>query len=276
MQAINGGKDPGAVNGTRKESNDVLRLALAVQPLLIAAGHEVIMSRTTDSYTSVTDIAKAANASKADYFVALHRNAATSTATGNEVLISSTASSASKKMAQAIQTRICKVVGRDRGVKVQDTRTHVLQATTMPACTVELGFISSSSDNALFDSKFGEYAKAITDGICEVAGKSVETTPKSPTEGWNNITGQWYYDDGGKPVTGWKYLAYKGSTNWYYFDAKGVMQASKWVNDKGNDYYLTKSGAMATYAYILSAYGTKVYWFDGEGVWDMKTHQLAV
>ncbi|GHU81892.1 hypothetical protein FACS189415_1200 [Bacteroidia bacterium] len=163
-----GGKDPGALLGDRREKDDVLRLGLAVKPLLEAAGHTVIMSRTDDTYTSVADIAKNANACGADLFIALHRNAGGGT--GNECLIVSCASAMSRQMATAIQARICAIAGRDRGVKVQDTRTAVLKNTRMPATTVELGFIDNLGDNALFDTYFDAYAQAVANGIMDVAG----------------------------------------------------------------------------------------------------------
>ncbi|MCI8352006.1 MAG: N-acetylmuramoyl-L-alanine amidase, partial [Oscillospiraceae bacterium] len=40
-----GGSDPGAVNGTRKEKDDVLRLAKKIKPLLEGQGHTVLLTR---------------------------------------------------------------------------------------------------------------------------------------------------------------------------------------------------------------------------------------
>lgn len=44
-----GGTDPGALLGKRYEKDDVLRLALAVKPLLEAQGLGVVMTRTDDN-----------------------------------------------------------------------------------------------------------------------------------------------------------------------------------------------------------------------------------
>lgn len=284
LNAGHGGKDPGAIKGSRKESDDVLRLAHAVRPLLLSAGHTVVMSRVGNIYTNVTDIAKNANACNADYFIALHRNSATSSAaTGNEVLICSKASATSRKLAQAILKRITAVGGIDRGVKVQDHRTVVLQKTSMPAVTVELGFISNPTDNALFDNEFDAYAAAITSGICDVAGRSdvEENIAKAPDEGWvtegSSGSAQWYYYRDGKKVAGWHQLEWNGKKHWYYFDpASGAMYASKWAKDSlGKDYYLTGSGAMAVSSYVLSADNRQIYWVGADGAWDGKSRPVA-
>ena len=45
-----GGIDPGAVYNGRRESDDNLRLAMAVGNLLQKAGYEVVYTRTSDIY----------------------------------------------------------------------------------------------------------------------------------------------------------------------------------------------------------------------------------
>lgn len=303
INAGHGGKDPGAVNGNRKESHDVLRLAKSVQPFLIAAGHTVVMSRTDDIYTEVSAIAAHANASKANYFIALHRNShTTASATGNELLICSTAGASSRKLAEAILARITKVGGVNRGVKVQDHRTVVLKKTTMPAVTVELGFISNSSDNSLYDSRFNDFAAAIADGICDVAGRNNTGAITNSKDGWKIEEGLWSYMKDRKKVTGWQQLPWGGGTDWFYFGANGVMVTgrqvlewqgktdiyyfspvsgnmckSRWVKDvDGKEYYHGKNGIMVTNSFVPSKDGSKVYWVDDNGVWNGREYNLAV
>ena len=88
-----GGRDPGAVNGTRFESHDNLRLALRVQAILQRQqGVNVIMSRTEDVFVSLQDRTNHANRINADLFVSLHRNSFTNNiANGFEIWIFTTA-----------------------------------------------------------------------------------------------------------------------------------------------------------------------------------------
>lgn len=177
-----GGADSGAVGiGGRQEKDDALRYASAVADKLKAAGHTVELERNADYLINVKDIAKNANLWGADLFIAFHRNAGGGE--GAECLIVTGASATSREMAQAIQSALVGVGFRDRGVKVQDRNTYVLSHTTMPATTIECGFVDNAGDNALFDSKFNEIVQGIAAAILSIAGDVVPNTvtPPSPS-----------------------------------------------------------------------------------------------
>lgn len=177
-----GGADSGAVGiGGRQEKDDALRYASAVADKLKAAGHTVELERNADYLINVKDIAKNANLWGADLFIAFHRNAGGGE--GAECLIVTGASATSREMAQAVQSALVGVGFRDRGVKVQDRNTYVLSHTTMPATTIECGFVDNAGDNALFDSKFNEIVQGITDAVLSIAGGVVPNTvtPPSPS-----------------------------------------------------------------------------------------------
>lgn len=177
-----GGADSGAVGiGGRQEKDDALRYASVVADKLKAAGHTVELERNADYLINVKDIAKNANLWGADLFIAFHRNAGGGE--GAECLIVTGASATSREMAQAIQGALVGVGFRDRGVKVQDRNTYVLSHTTMPATTIECGFVDNAGDNALFDSKFNEIVQGITAAILSIAGGVVPNTvtPPSPS-----------------------------------------------------------------------------------------------
>ena len=177
-----GGADSGAVGiGGRQEKDDALRYASAVADKLKAAGHTVELERNADYLINVKDIAKNANLWGADLFIAFHRNAGGGD--GAECLIVTGASATSREMAQVIQSALVGVGFRDRGVKVQDRNTYVLSHTTMPATTIECGFVDNAGDNALFDSKFNEIVQGIAAAILSIAGGVVPNTvtPPSPS-----------------------------------------------------------------------------------------------
>lgn len=184
-----GGADSGAVGtGGRQEKDDALRYASAVADKLKAAGHTVELERNADYLINVKDIAKNANLWGADLFIAFHRNAGGGE--GAECLIVTGASATSREMAQAIQSALVGVGFRDRGVKVQDRNTYVLSHTTMPATTIECGFVDNAGDNALFDSKFNEIVQGITDAVLSIAGGVVPNTvtPPSPSANVSELT----------------------------------------------------------------------------------------
>lgn len=165
MDAGHGGSDFGATYLDRMEKNDTLRLALSVGSILVRNNVNVIYTRTSDVYETPAQKAAKANASAADYFVSIHRNASpySNQYTGVESLVYSRYGAAAE-MADNINKQLETAGFVNQGVK---ERPHlvVLNRTRMPAILVETGFINTDRDNMLFDSRFQETAQAVADGI---------------------------------------------------------------------------------------------------------------
>lgn len=175
LDAGHGGKDPGAVNGKRFEKDDVLKLVKRVGKILEANGVSVCYTRQKDIFMSPSEKAKHGNALKPDYFVSIHRNAAINKkATGAEVYVYSQGNDTKTVMAKNIQKNLVKVGFSNRGIKNKKLLT-VLSKTTMPAMLLEVGFISNTEDNNLFDEKFYSIANAIARGIIEALGYEFKT-----------------------------------------------------------------------------------------------------
>ena len=181
-----GGSDPGAVKGSRTEKADVLRLGLKVRDLLTAAGINVVLTRTADESVSINDRCKIANAAKCDYFLSIHRNAATPDAAGNEIWVHSQAAAHVMDKAQKILNAVCAVSGKNRGVKKgaagDYTDYGVNRDTDMPSALLELGFITSDADNKSFDANLGAYAEAIAKGVCAALGVNYTEPPGQPSK----------------------------------------------------------------------------------------------
>ena len=180
---INPGHSGAVGIGGRQEKDDALRYASAVAEKLKAAGHTVELERNADYLINVKDIAKNANLWGADLFIAFHRNAGGGE--GAECLIVTGASATSREMAQAIQSALVGVGFRDRGVKVQDRNTYVLSHTTMPATTIECGFVDNAGDNAIFDNKFAEIVQRTAEAILSIAGGVAPNTVTPPAPSVN-------------------------------------------------------------------------------------------
>jgi N-acetylmuramoyl-L-alanine amidase len=174
IDAGHGGKDAGAVNGKRYEKNDTLKIAMRLGKVLAANGIEVSYTRTTDVYDSPGMKAKLGNASDADYFISIHRNASTSvTASGVETLICNSGHN-KYEIAKAINTNLHDLGFVNRGVKMRNNLA-VLNGTKMPALLVEVGFISSKADNEILDKKFYSVVNAIAKGVTENIGLEFKT-----------------------------------------------------------------------------------------------------
>lgn len=161
-----GGNDPGATLGSRKESDDCLRLSLKVKSLLEFNGQSVVMSRTSDKTMSLRERTNIENASKFDYALSIHRNAFNGSAKGIETFsLSSTGNGL--KLATNIHNEV-KGFFVNRGVK--QANFHMLRETKAPASLIEVGFVDNSEDNKIFDSKIDEIAEAIVKGILKTVG----------------------------------------------------------------------------------------------------------
>ncbi len=174
-----GGTDPGAMNGTREEADDVLKLSLRIGELMSQVT-TVAYTRTTDIYWTLSQRCSIANNNGSSYFISVHRNSfSSSSALGLETYYASkyTSSSTQAKMATAVQNSIMAAVPQfvNRGVKT--AQFTVIWGTNMPSCLVEVGFISNPGDNVLFDTYFEDIAVAIANGMLSMIGKSIEAGP---------------------------------------------------------------------------------------------------
>lgn len=175
IDAGHGGKNPGAVYQGRRESDDALRLAMAVGNILEENGYDVIYTRTTDATQSVGQKAAIANEEGADLFLSVHRNAADYPGQydGIQTLLYDD-SGLKKKIAERINANLEALGFRNIGVDIRPNLV-VLNSTRMPALLVEAGFIDSDKDNQLFDSRFQALAQAIAEGIMETLEESAAT-----------------------------------------------------------------------------------------------------
>lgn len=160
-----GDRDPGAVAYGRRESEDNLRLALAVGRNLENEGVEVLYTRVNEVYNTPLEKAQMANRMEADYFVSLHRNAANEPGTGSGIMsLVYEGGSAAQELGESINRELEKTGFRNLGI-VERPDLIVLRRTQMPAVLVETGFIDNPEDNRRFDEQAEEIAEAISDGI---------------------------------------------------------------------------------------------------------------
>ena len=161
-----GGTDAGAVNGSRKESVDVLKLAKSVKTYLENNSNgkiKVYMTRTTDTFVELIDRSKMANNKGVNCFVSLHRDSAGSSARGCTVRVQPGCINGNAgKLAKAITKRTNPFYKGNRADadNVIEQNLSVTRNTAMPACLVEAGFISNSEDNKIFDNQFNKLVES--------------------------------------------------------------------------------------------------------------------
>lgn len=162
-----GGKDPGANAYGVKEKEVVLAVALEVGKILESYGVSVIFTRRDDTFLALADRANLANKTNVDSYISIHVNAASnSKARGVETFHHTKRDlTESRRLASAIQNTIvgANIFTSNRGIKQDDFA--VLRLTRMPACLVELGFITNKDDVTILATKWKHMAEAIAMGI---------------------------------------------------------------------------------------------------------------
>lgn len=178
LDAGHGGSDSGAVYKGRKESDDNLKLVLAIGKKLVADYSNVVVgyARKTDIYETVTKKAQDSNDFEADYFFSFHRNSADSGASGWETLYKSLSEYKSAFMEDIAGEMM------ELGLKIRSNKQRsdlgVLNRTKAPALLFETGFITSAADNKWFDNKFDAIVKAFVRVIAKNCGLKAKTSGK--------------------------------------------------------------------------------------------------
>ena len=176
IDAGHGGSDPGAVGNGLKEKDIVLSIATKLGALLNGRGISIKYSRTTDTYLSLEERARLANAWGADLFVSIHANSATSSVRGTECYTHPTANTATKTLSGNVSRAIASKFGiSNRGHK--EANFAVLRLSNMPAILVETAFISNSSDANLLNTRQTDFSIAIANSILSYFnGRTIDTS----------------------------------------------------------------------------------------------------
>ncbi|MEG2417054.1 MAG: N-acetylmuramoyl-L-alanine amidase [Peptostreptococcaceae bacterium] len=169
-----GGSDPGAVGQNRThESNVVLAIGKELNESLKGYDLEVKFTRLSDKYLSLGERVKIANDFKADYFLSIHINSASDKSVrGSEIWIYDNVNSRMNNFTKGLCEDISKIFNiRNRGVKFNKEFT-VLRDTRMPACLVEIDFISNkdAEKDLKVSGNIKAVAAAIKDNLIDLFG----------------------------------------------------------------------------------------------------------
>ena len=175
--------DPGAVNQSTglQEADVALLVSKLIESQLLAAGHEVKLTRTEWEQAETDDLdyrTSLANDWGAELFVSIHCNSAVSpNAAGYEVW-TSPGDTEGDALATCIYAQIA-IEFPDRtgradysdGDPDKESRFYVLVHTNAPACLVEMAFISNDEEAALLSDVAWQtrYARAIALGATDYA-----------------------------------------------------------------------------------------------------------
>ena len=163
-----GGSDPGAVGNGIREKDITLKIATKIREFLLNeySNVSVLMSRTGDTYPTLSDRTNAANSWGANYFLSIHINAGGGT--GFESFVYPGVGTPTTTYQSTIHSEIMKLSQlSDRGKK--QSNLHVLRESNMPALLTENGFIDNANDAAKMksDSWITNVARGHVNGLAK-------------------------------------------------------------------------------------------------------------
>lgn len=167
-----GGQDPGAIGPSKVcEADVVLSIGEEIEKNLKGYDLDYKFTRISDKFISLTQRASIANIFGASYFVSIHINSTTDKSVrGVEVWQYDADSKRLNDFSKCVCDDISKVLNiRNRGVKY-NKNFAVLKNTKMPACLIEVDFISNiDAERDLKDSaKIKAIARIITDNLVDL------------------------------------------------------------------------------------------------------------
>lgn len=139
---------------------------------------QVMITRTDDTFVSLTDRMNLANSQNVDISVSIHLNAEAggNSATGVETYYRRNANDGSKELAQMVQSSIISYVDtRDRGIREENY--DMVKGVTMPAVLVETGFLTSPKEEDKL--KSDKYQEQMSEGIVQGVLAYLDSTSKS-------------------------------------------------------------------------------------------------
>lgn len=160
-----GGDDPGGTGAHGTEEKDVtLSLALKLQKLMRDSGMDVQMTRTEDMQIHLRPRVALGDAFDSDVFISIHTNAiANPKISGIETYYFTPRS---LPLARAVHRHLVNKLGRpDRGVRRNNF--VVVKYNKMPACLVEIGYLTNPTEERLLKSAAYQQkaAEAILAGV---------------------------------------------------------------------------------------------------------------
>jgi N-acetylmuramoyl-L-alanine amidase len=190
LDAGHGGTDSGAVGNGLFEKNLTLSITKKIEEILQTdfENVEIMTTRDTDIFLSLTERTDKANKWGADIFVAVHINASTgANASGFQSHIYTKADAKTIAMQNVMHAAIYNSIKSfkiaDRGKDMSNF--HVLRESKMIAILTENGFISSPFDSSLLKNEdyLNKVAQGHVDGLEKYFGlKRKEKTQDSPSE----------------------------------------------------------------------------------------------
>lgn len=155
-----GGKDAGALVNGIEEKDIILEIAQRIQKLNKNPNIEIILTRNTDEFLSLSERTIKINELKPDYLISLHANQSVNPNTkGIQIFVNDNNESFNRSGELAIKL-LQKFTNPN--VEIKKGNFYILNNIESPGALIELGFLSNSEDFQNLTSENGKAALALS------------------------------------------------------------------------------------------------------------------
>lgn len=155
-----GGKDAGALVNGIEEKDIILEIAQRIQKLNKNPNIEIILTRDTDEFLSLSERTIKINELKPDYLISLHANQSVNPNTkGIQIFVNDNNESFNRSGELAIKL-LQKFTNPN--VEIKKGNFYILNNIESPGALIELGFLSNSEDFQNLTSENGKAALALS------------------------------------------------------------------------------------------------------------------
>lgn len=218
--AGHGAGDPGATGNGLQEATETRDVVNRLAPLLKSRGFDVtVLNQNINAFASIQAGSVPFSASY-DYVFEVHFNAAGASSQGTEIFVTNAESATDVE--QKIMSKLSKFF-INRGVKRKDFSViWTARNMGMSSALLEVCFISSKEDIAVYNANRQAIAQAICDGIVEGFGLTGSSSSSSNTNSNNATTNKTQNQEDEEIMV--CIFQVNGENTQYYFDGKNITK----------------------------------------------------
>lgn len=156
IDAGHGGKDTGQIEASQTEKAITLQVAKKIKALNTDGNIEIILTRDTDEFMSLSDRTDFINNLNPDMMISLHVNAyKEGSKNGIDLFVCDKSDQA--EQSKALATKLEGAFQNDFSVSgVKNANFYILKNTNCPTAMIELGFLTNPTDREFLTSEKGQ------------------------------------------------------------------------------------------------------------------------
>ena len=154
IDVSHGGKDPGTSFAGFNEKEIALSIATKIKKLNTNSNIEIVLTRDSDDYLTLSERTKHINDLKPEFVISLHASSASNISeSGKKIFISDKNNQKEKSGNLALELFFS---FNDQDVEIKKADFYILKNVEYPIALIELGYLTNENDRKLLTSEEGQ------------------------------------------------------------------------------------------------------------------------